>query len=699
MHGTALGQRLKTFHDGLTTFAEGERVPMPLTATEIRVHILAGLAIVRTVRSFRNVEKMPIEAVMTFPVGFDAVVTELAATIDSRRMLGKAQPKEEARGIYEAALDGGKLSVLHEEVLRGVHVLSVGALPPGASVDVELEQVIPLASAGGIQFLRLPVTVGQLYGASPLLPADDLVTAEEICQRATMHILAECGPVVFEGQHLVAGSSVKLLLDRTIELWIEEPVIGTVSGGSGYARNVELSFQHNDAETEPLDLHVLVDRSGSTGSLTSDAGLSIWQAIRDGLASELASLQDHDTIHLWQFSDDCKHLGTARGSNAVDLVAKLENPDGGTELGLAVQKVVRSGARDILVLTDGQTWAHTVEELKGKGARISAVLVGPGSLDANIGHLCAMTGGQLFYVPGANVAAALHSALLSLRSPSKPVEGYVTKGQPESLMVQRGGVTIRAAWQRANVKANDDQFQAVGRFAAALALPLLSQDKALAWATSHNLCTHMTSLVLVDHDGAAVSGFSRMRKVPVMASFAARHQVTPNHGAMAFLKKAAVPVQSSMPSDSRVASPLHGPPRAAPRNLSVSERPAPVSKDANAIKSIRALWSRLLSGRDQPKKSLTSALFIGFAWDIWGDQLLAGSFGSLSADRRLVLDNLADQLRQVPNSITVPELDRAKLEVWALGLIARQLSERLASRFARRALLDAPEWILAESPS
>lgn len=151
---------------------------MPLMATAISIRVVSGLAFVRTTRCFRNGEENRIEAVMTFPVGFDAVVTGLVATIDGRRMIGVAKERAEARETYEAALDVGKLSVLHEEVLRGIHILSVGALPPGAEVLVELEQAVPLTDVGGVPFLRLPMTAGQLYWTSPLLPSDDFVTAD-----------------------------------------------------------------------------------------------------------------------------------------------------------------------------------------------------------------------------------------------------------------------------------------------------------------------------------------------------------------------------------------------------------------------------------------------------------------------------------------------------------------------------------------
>ena len=106
MQPTALGHRLETLHDGLTTFRDGEPVAVPLVATTLSVRVVSGLAFVRTTRSFRNAEENPIEAVLTFPVGFDAVVTGLAATIDGRRMIGVSKERAEARETYEVNRPG-----------------------------------------------------------------------------------------------------------------------------------------------------------------------------------------------------------------------------------------------------------------------------------------------------------------------------------------------------------------------------------------------------------------------------------------------------------------------------------------------------------------------------------------------------------------------------------------------------------------
>jgi hypothetical protein len=335
--------------------------------------------------------------------------------------------------------------VLHEEALRGIHILSVCALQPGANVLVELEQTVPLSNAGGVPFLRLPMTAGHVYGISPLLPSDDLLTAEAMRHEAALSVTVDIGLAILDGQTLTPDVPRTVVLDRAIELQIEGGAFGSLSGVAADGRTVELSLQPARDSHSPLDLHILIDRSGSTASPVSDGQMSIWQAMRNGLESELSTLDEDDRVTLWQFDNQCQWLGEAQGPSCGTLVNRLEPPVGGTELSAAIKKTIARGARDILVLTDGQTWAHLVEELKGEGPRVSAILAGPGSLDANIGHLCALTGGQVFYAPGQDVSAALRSAFAALRQTCTSVEGSVDDTRPSHVRTVRGGIAMKAS--------------------------------------------------------------------------------------------------------------------------------------------------------------------------------------------------------------------------------------------------------------
>ena len=127
---------------------------------------------------------------------------------------------------------------------------------------------------------------------------------------------------------------------------------------------------------------------------------------------------------------------------------------------------------------------------------------------------------------GRDVGSSLRSAFAGLRVSGEPIQGQVTKSGPKNLTCRRGGVNIRAEWLKdAKTLENPDMAQSVGRYAAALALPLMGDVAAEAWARSHSLCTHMTSLVLVDDAGEVSQGFSQMRKLPMMepASYPSKH--------------------------------------------------------------------------------------------------------------------------------------------------------------------------------
>ena len=119
----------KTRTDPLAAWVAGAAIaatrrPIPLIATRFDVGIEGGLAVVTTRRTFRNDEAAGIEATLTFPVPVHATLFALEARIAGRTLAAHA--KAQARATYEDALERGKSAVLHEEVLRGVHMLSVG---------------------------------------------------------------------------------------------------------------------------------------------------------------------------------------------------------------------------------------------------------------------------------------------------------------------------------------------------------------------------------------------------------------------------------------------------------------------------------------------------------------------------------------------------------------------------------------------
>src|ERR1019366_6393266 len=105
-------------------FVAGTQQPIPLVGTRFDVSINSGVATVSTKRTFRNCETQSIEATITFPVPVHAVLFSLEVRIEGRLLKACAQSNTQARDTYEEAIERGKAAVLHEEVLRGVHMLS-----------------------------------------------------------------------------------------------------------------------------------------------------------------------------------------------------------------------------------------------------------------------------------------------------------------------------------------------------------------------------------------------------------------------------------------------------------------------------------------------------------------------------------------------------------------------------------------------
>ena len=364
MSALALGHPISTLREGVVGFVKGERATIPLRAMRIAIEINQGLAIITTTRSFRNAETIPIEAVLTFPVPFDSVMTGLRAIIDGRALVAKAEPKTQARKSYEEALDRGKTTILHEEALRGVHVLSVGQLGPDKSVEVVAELAMPLSMIDGVPSLRIPTTVGQLYGASPLLPSDDLVVAGNALRRAELSIHVDSGSPRLLGGRPIGKDATTIPLDRAIEISVPGAHFGTLGGYDAKGRVVRLSLTPAPVGKRKFEASVLFDRSGSTGELISGeegflegrtVGATVWDAMRSGLVKAFAELRPSDRASLWQFDNTCQLLGESSGPDAAALALKLEAPDGGTELGAAIETAIAAGSRDLLfVLTDGK---------------------------------------------------------------------------------------------------------------------------------------------------------------------------------------------------------------------------------------------------------------------------------------------------------------------------------------------------------
>lgn len=496
--------------------------PIPLKSTGYSIEVRSGLAVARQVRTFRNDEKRPIEATITFPVPFEAAVFDIQAKVGDRILKGSAKAKEAARKTYEDAIDAGKPAVLHEELLRGLHMLSVANVAPGAEIEVTATFAIPVALNAGNGTFRIPVTVGQIYGQSPLIESDDILVGGPV-EKAGVSVVADQGTVLVNGGAL-DGGKVSVTLDRPIEvsvvgLYKDSPA--ALEGLAADGRKVSMSFLPSKAGEQPLDIVALLDVSGSMNERVQsnpEGNATKWDAVKSGIASASgAILKRGDAVEVWTFSNSCIRHGRVAGDKAGSFVGSIPFISGGTELPGAVAAVTQARREaNVLLVTDGKSWNKIdVQAAVASGARFTVVLVGEDSLETNVGYLAAMSGGQMFVAAGADVHHAMSEAIASMRKVGNPV--VPVKGKLQSVSRAVAGTGTEIKWSKAGETAAEraGEAHAVAAYAAHLAIQGMDAADAAVLAEAEGLVSHLTSIVMVDEAAEAVEGVPATRKVPL----------------------------------------------------------------------------------------------------------------------------------------------------------------------------------------
>jgi von Willebrand factor type A domain len=291
---------------------------------------------------------------------------------------------------------------------------------------------------------------------------------------------------------------------------------GDLRGRAADGREVVLRVEPASSGDADVNVAVVIDHSGSMGETCSSDHRSVTkhQSVLAGLQTIAAQIGNSDVIDLWEFDDAYRQVGSAQGRNGLQtLIGRLSEPAGGTEIGAALAGVTAlSQAHDVLLVTDGKSHALDVQALARTGRRFCVVLVGEDSLEANVGHLAALTGGEIFVSAGADLAEVLNAALLSLRTKHRPVSPIT--GRPQHISVRRAGMTLTVEWKEVKRSVEETaESRAVAALAASVALSALDTENGAQLAETEGLVTHLTSLVLIDEAGAVQDGIPATRKV------------------------------------------------------------------------------------------------------------------------------------------------------------------------------------------
>lgn len=400
------------------TGLKGERVA--LCDVDVTVVLQDLLAEVTVSQTYRNDERVNIEAVYTFPLPLDAVLLDLEVAIGGRVLKGVVVEKKAAEAKYEDAIEAGDAAVMLEAIEPGLYTMNVGNLLPQETAKITFRYAILYRWAGDRLRLLLPTTIAPRFGQSPHRPhqATDasLSVENQFCLRvevfgalrdAQFACPSHAVDLVRSPEKAVLSlRQAKAVMDRDFILNVKAPQATrsfVLCGQDGEGMTAIASFQPffpGLRQPRPLALAIVIDCSGS---MRGDSMEQAKQAL-DGI---LESLQPEDRVTLIAFGNSTKALSNrllpcnaANLDRAREFAKSLDADMGGTEIGNALRvayaAVGGTDAADLFVVTDGEVsdWQSIVDEARNSAHRIFTVGVGSAVSEAFVRGLAAATGGE-----------------------------------------------------------------------------------------------------------------------------------------------------------------------------------------------------------------------------------------------------------------------------------------------------------------
>lgn len=430
--------------------------PVPLKGVAVEVDVKDAASRVSVTHRYRNEEKVPVEAVYSFPLEEGSAVCGFEAEVDGRRITGRVEEREAAFDRYDEALAGGHGAFLLDQDRPNVFTASIGNLRPGSEAVVRLSYVAELSRTGDRLRLMLPATISPRYVPPRLLremdPAelDHLappVDLEGVPYGLRLHVAVEAsGPirglecpshpvrVQLDGNRAevwLSGEDAPLDQDFVLTVELAEPhrpgvLVAKDLGGDGLVALVSL-FPDLKGLSRPAGEFVFVlDRSGSM------RGESIGQA-KKALLLCLRALEEGDRFNVVGFGFAFVKLfprsvpyTQANLDAATRHVESLDADLGGTEILGPLQSVLEDPVdlpRQVLLLTDGEV-ANEAEVIAlaarhAGRARIFPFGIGRGADEHLVRGLARATGGAAEFIhPGERIEPKVLRQLARVSTPN-----------------------------------------------------------------------------------------------------------------------------------------------------------------------------------------------------------------------------------------------------------------------------------------
>uniref|UniRef100_A0A3B3YSS6 Poly [ADP-ribose] polymerase n=1 Tax=Poecilia mexicana TaxID=48701 RepID=A0A3B3YSS6_9TELE len=155
---------LKRIKAGLLD-SSGQR--LPLQAVHVKCKLMDLLSQVIIFQKYTNQSSVPIEAKYVFPLD-SAAVCGFEAFINGKHVVGEVKEKAAARKEYRKAIEEGHGAYLMDQSAPDVFTISVGNLPPGATVLIKVTFVSELVVENGSILFSLPGSVAPWQKSSAL---------------------------------------------------------------------------------------------------------------------------------------------------------------------------------------------------------------------------------------------------------------------------------------------------------------------------------------------------------------------------------------------------------------------------------------------------------------------------------------------------------------------------------------------------
>ena len=462
-----------------------EALPAVRLGTDMDVTVTGEIARVRVTQAFRNTSDTWMEATYLYPLPEDGAVDGLKMVVGQRVIVGHIERRDTAGQMYETAKANGQKAGLVEQQRPNMFTNKVANIGPGETVLISIEYQAPVAAAGGVFSLRLPLVVGPRYTPPHSLTSAaavrdaNAVTSAPVLDPALDTTLNPTSITV----HLAPGFDVANLISRYHRIAVSGPGGNRVirlSGPVPADRDFELEWRSASADptlglfseqaadgdyvmvtiTPPADLSKLptppremvfvIDNSGSMGGDSMDEA-------KQSLLHALSTLRPQDHFNIIRFDDTMTqlfHHSVAATPDQVALAKRFAQSleaAGGTEmlpaLKAALADSAASGApdalRQVIFLTDGEisNEQEMLTTLGQDGGRSHMFFVGIGSAPNNylMTRMSAIGGGIYTHVGTPEEVAARMMPLLdaldhpAMRDLSVAVDGGTLDLTPKRL--------------------------------------------------------------------------------------------------------------------------------------------------------------------------------------------------------------------------------------------------------------------------